>query len=251
MAGFIGAGYVKINRYDSDDNLTGFVDIGNISKLSIQADSETKERLSFRHDNYQQALDSVVIPKPHTVSMTGDEMSSMVMAIALLGEEAALAVTGASVDAGSPEDLVAVHDKYVALAHKHITSVVVKDATDTTTYVSGTDYMVDASLGQIKVLSTGDIADSATVHVSYTYATQAGTRVYGGTQSRIKVRLEMFGQNLASGKNVHVVIKELVISPSGAADFIGSDYISFELAGKITVPEGDTQPYYIDEYSTS
>lgn len=251
MSGFLGAGYVKINRFDSDGNLTGAVNIGNTPKFSIQASSETKERLSYNHNSYQQPLDSVVIPKPHELTMSCDEMSSMVMAIALLGEDQALSVTGAEVSSASPESITAILGKGVALAHRHVTSVVVKDSTDTTTYVSGTDYTLDATLGQITALSTGDIEDEEVLHVSYTYASQSGTKVLGGTTSQIKVQIELMGKNLVTGRNVYVKVRQCTISPSGAIDMIGDDYISSDLTGKLIVPDGENEAYYIEEYTTS
>lgn len=46
--------------------------------------------------------------------------------------------------------------------------IVVQDATDTDTYVLGTDYKLNRSLGLIKFLSSGDVTESSEFHVSGT-----------------------------------------------------------------------------------
>ncbi len=60
----------------------------------------------------------------------------------------------------------------VSLAHKNIKkgTVVVKSADDLTTYVEGTDYIIEYGFGEIYRLAAAAFANNATLHVSYTYA---------------------------------------------------------------------------------
>jgi len=60
---------------------------------------------------------------------------------------------------------------YVALDYKRVTpgTVVVQDVTDTTTYVEGTDYVIDYANGELMALTGGSISDSDVLHVDYTY----------------------------------------------------------------------------------
>jgi hypothetical protein len=73
----------------------------------------------------------------------------------------------------------------LTLAHADlIANPVVKDTTDATTYTLGTDYTVDKLTGKITRVTTGTIANNATVHVSYSYGNPGavtGTDVIGGT----------------------------------------------------------------------
>jgi hypothetical protein len=55
-----------------------------------------------------------------------------------------------------------------------LSSVVVKDATDTTTYVEGTDYDVDYALGKIRAITGGNISATDDLVVDFTY----GATVY-------------------------------------------------------------------------
>lgn len=48
------------------------------------------------------------------------------------------------------------------------TDIIVQDSTDTTTYVEGTDYKINRSLGLIKFLFSGSVTESSEFHVSGT-----------------------------------------------------------------------------------
>lgn len=58
-------------------------------------------------------------------------------------------------------------DDEVTLADRYASNVVVKDETDTTTFVAGTDYSFDPDTGVVTRIAAGGIAADATVHVSY------------------------------------------------------------------------------------
>lgn len=58
----------------------------------------------------------------------------------------------------------------LALAHRHVSSVVVKNTGGTVTYTVGTDYTVNAITGVITRVAAGMITAGQTVDVSYSYA---------------------------------------------------------------------------------
>lgn len=89
--------------------------------------------------------------------------------------ETVLYGTNADVAAGTDvaaNDIVAFHDKWSPMPHIGISSAVVKDDSDTTTYVVGTDYIVNESAGTIMALSTGSIGDGDVLHVTYDHSAQ-------------------------------------------------------------------------------
>jgi hypothetical protein len=71
----------------------------------------------------------------------------------------------------SDEDVTADLDAWVSLDYKRVTpgTVVVTSDGGGTTYVEGTDYVVDYAGGQLKALSAGDISDGASLDVDYSY----------------------------------------------------------------------------------
>lgn len=56
--------------------------------------------------------------------------------------------------------------KYAFTGYYNATAVVVKDSTDTTTYVDGTDYTYDGKSGYLAILSGGAITDGAELHLT-------------------------------------------------------------------------------------
>jgi len=61
-------------------------------------------------------------------------------------------------------------DNRATLAHPQVSGVVVKNTSGTTTYVSGTDYTLDAANGVITRITTGAITAGQSLKVSYDYA---------------------------------------------------------------------------------
>ena len=79
-------------------------------------------------------------------------------------------VAAGSITSGSPEIVKAHTGALVPLAHIGPSAVTVKDSTDTTTYVAGTDYEVWES--GLYIPSGSTITDAADIHVAYTYGVQ-------------------------------------------------------------------------------
>ena len=69
------------------------------------------------------------------------------------------------------EVVTAVHNTWVSMANKRQRpgTVVVTDSAGTTTYVDGTDYVIDYEVGAIYALSTGAITNSQSLKVDYVY----------------------------------------------------------------------------------
>lgn len=70
------------------------------------------------------------------------------------------------------EVVVGQHDEWVQMAHPYIRrgSFVLTDTTEVTTYVNGTDYVVDYEEGKLWVFSAGAITDAQSLKADYTYA---------------------------------------------------------------------------------
>jgi hypothetical protein len=71
----------------------------------------------------------------------------------------------------SDEDVTADSDAWVAMDYKRVTpgTVVVTSDGGGVTYTEGDDYVIDYANGKIMVLSSGDIADGASLDVDYNY----------------------------------------------------------------------------------
>ena len=238
MAGFLGKGQVYLDR-----NKQGkYLPVGNAIKFAIdESDAEIKERISRQTDTYGQALDRVAIPKPAKISIEMDDFNANNLAAALRGNVEEGAGTGNVTD----EEVTASIGNYVKLAHSGLSSVVVKDSGETTTYVEGTDYEVNTNVGLLKALESGDITDGETLKVSYDYD-EAGMKILGSQNAEIKGALILDGINQVNGKPCRVYVHEARLKTTKEVDFLADDFATLALEGTLLTPEGKNEPYYIE-----
>jgi len=242
MAGFLGSGNVYADRKVSGIS-TGKRLIGNATKFEVKENSEKKERVSKQTANYGSALNTVYVKKPAEVNLTLDDLDKENLALVFLGESSAVSVTGSAVTGEVQTGYI---DRILNTDFRNISAVVVKDVTDTTTYVLGTDYSIDnAQAGFIKVLSGGSISDGDVLHIDYTYGNMISDKVLGGTDSTVIVELTMIGVNQADQSNAIVEVYEAVLSPTTGVDFLSDDFTSIELAGTANVPTGGNEAYAV------
>lgn len=172
-------------------------------KYLEQYDARFKGALIAEAQNWQEAMTSTPLNLPYTVVRAIiDEAFPQLVAAGIFDVDVAPmnptrifyeayyeAETGV-VQTVTDEAVVADLGTWVDLAGEHVdpSSVVVQDATDTTTYVLGTDYAVDYFEGRLMALTGGAIGDGATLHVDYTYqATRKGENL-GIERARAGIR---------------------------------------------------------------
>jgi len=239
---FIGSGDLYMDRLTSAGVSTGFQLVGNATKLEVKVEAEQKEQLSNGRDTYGQTLASVTRITGTTIGLTLNQLNHQMLAAIFLGNSVAMTGAGGSI---TSEAVTAREGKWVELAHKGVSSVVVKDVTDTTTYVSGTDYNVNTRLGMIEILAAGAIADAAVLHVSYTWAAESGYRITGATQPSVKVALRLDGKNDYDGSDVDVRIWEAQLTPNSPVDFLAEDWNELQFEGKLVTPTGRSWPFEV------
>lgn len=207
---------------------TGFVELGNVPSMEISIETtkfEHKESMSG-----QRAVDlSIVQEKKGTFTMTLESLDPVNLALALWGQSSVVA--SGSVLVGAPEAVVAYLGKRVPLAHPGVAAVVVKDSTDTTTYVVGDDYAVDLVNGVITPLTGGDIDELDVLHVSYTFV--AGTKVDAFTETSMERWLRFEGLNTIDGKAVIIDMFKASLDPLSGYALINEELGSVEITGSI------------------
>jgi len=85
------------------------------------------------------------------------------------------------------EAITALQGTWVALLHGALSVGAVSVHNGGTTYVEGTDYVVDYAAGQIKALATGAITNSLAVTVNYTYGTMRGGEMQAIPRSKMSL----------------------------------------------------------------
>lgn len=241
--GFIGAGDIYIDRMVAGVS-QGLAGPYYANKFEIKPNIDKKEQTSKGRNDYGQVLESVTMQKPAGFTLELSEVNTESLTLALLGT--ASASTQAS---GTLTDQVvaALHDRWVSVSKENLTGVIaVKDTTGVTTYVDGTDYVLNKPLGLLKVLSTGAILDAASLKVSGTYGAITSTKISGATNTDIRAKIIFDGKNQADGLPVVVTVWEAIIAADSAFDFLASDFNTVNLPGTMKTPTGKTEPFVVE-----
>jgi hypothetical protein len=239
---FIGAGDLYIARY-VNGAYEDYAGPYECEQFEIKPNVELREKVSKGRSTYGQVIESVTIPQPADLTVALGEVNKESMAIALLGTTAALSQSAGTLTA---ETVVAKLDKWVPLSKAALTgSATVTNSGATVTYVAGQDYIINPQLGWIKALAGGAIADAASIKVTTTYAAITGTEIKGMTDSQLRAKFKLDGKNFADGLPVIVTVYEAVISADAAFDFLGDDFGTVSLPGRMKTPAGFTEPFTI------
>lgn len=240
--GYLGSGDLYMARYVGGV-LQGMQGPFEASAFEIKPNSEVKELVSKGRATYGQVIESVTIPQPADLTVTLTEVNKESMAIALFGTVAVIAQTAGTWSTAI--DVATKHGEWAALPKAAILTLVVKDATETTTYVEGEDYLLNKEMGWIKPLVTGDIGATATLKVTGAYDDSTGSEIKGMTNNDVRAKFVLQGRNFADGLPAIVTVHEAVISADSAFDFLGDDFGEVSLPGRMKTPAGFTEPFTV------
>lgn len=242
-AGILFAGRIRIDVHDESGVAGGYSDEINAQKLEVVANKNEVSRSISSHENYGQSKGTVVIPEPTTMTLACDQLSAPIWQLAFLAE-----LVDYSQGAGSilAEPVTTRLDRWVKFSvfeNFVASSELVQDATDTITYVLGTDYSIDYELGMIKALSGGAISEAEVLHVGMDYAAESGTEINAGVRSSIICAITGKGRNLETGQSVKIHIPKAVLSPSAGVDMMAREHWVPEFGGNVDLASGETSLY--------
>lgn len=245
--GFMGAGDLYIARYVGgvQQGLQGPYEC---SKFEIKPNVDLKEMTSKGRDTYGQVIESVAIPKPADLTVELPEVNKESLAIALLGTVAALAQSSGSLT--DEAVTIAALDTWYPLSKAALTgtaggTMVVKNSAGSTTYVEGTDYLVERQTGMVKALTGGAITAASSIKVSTPYTTITGNEIRGMTDAQLRAKFLLVGKNFVDGLPVEVTVYEAVIAASSAFDFLQNDFATISLPGRMKTPTGFISPFIV------
>ena len=243
--GFLGAGDLYISRYNPTTGLfDDFTGPFEATKFEVKPNVELKEMSSRGRSSYGQVIESVALPQPAEFTLELPEVNKESLSIALLGTESAINQT-----AGTLTDApvtVTSKDTWLNIGKQNITAgLVVKNDTGVTTYVLGTDYVLNKRMGWIKILPGSALVKDAVIEVTGAYGAVGGTLIRGATNSQIRAKFRLDGVNFADQLPVIVDVWEAIISADSAFDFLSNEFASISLPGRLKTPTGKTEPFQV------
>lgn len=218
----LGRGEVHFGRFATGtQNPKGERYLGNTPEFQFTLEPEMLDHFSSDR-GINEKDDSVTLQVNRTGSLTCDNIDPENLAILLMGDALTQSDAGGAVAA---EQHNAVEKGlYYQLGTsstnpsgvRSVTSVVVKDDTSPTptTFVAGTDYVLDAELARIYIVPGGAIADGENLRIDYTVT----------AKSRVRV--------ISKGDTIEGSLRFIAYNPKGA------DYDYFFPWVKLT-PNGD------------
>ncbi|HMX15556.1 MAG TPA: hypothetical protein PKD29_01820 [Rhodocyclaceae bacterium] len=207
--------------------------LGNTSQMTLSVTTEKKEVADFQNPGGG-LDDSFERFKSATVAFKFRHVSATVLALALGGT--ATAVVAAAV--ANEAHTVVTLDRLIDFNHLPDPAIapVVTNVAGTTTYVAGTDYVVKRS--GIVVLSTGAITAASTIHVDYTKL--KAQRIQALVNLIQEGRVLFDGVNERSNQPFVAVLHRVKFGPAKSLEFIGDDFLSFDVEGELLVDDSVT-----------
>jgi|LGVF01.2.fsa_nt_gb hypothetical protein len=220
---------------------------GNCHPMTIQVTMKSADMLSAMCGNAGQVIESKNEIDTISGAMTLHQWDAAVAGYAVGAKPVALVGEGSTIttqDVTAPEAGV-----WVDLGAKGLSAVVIKDATDTTTYVQGTDYLLSEQMGLLTIIDGGDITAADVLHLDATEAAETGYRLSVGSELQSLVRLEGALKDTSSGKQINFLAYCANLSADGGITLISSpdtDYEELPLSVSFITPDGYTTPAIID-----
>lgn len=225
----LGKGKVYFDRFDSGGASIGERFLGEVEAFEITPNDERIKKYSHATAAAPLIADALV-RRTMTLKMTVAEFSKENFALALMGDNSALAQGSGSVTTEAISG--ANQGYYYKLANRQVSAVVVSGTGGTPTYVVGTDYEVDAITGRIYIVPGGSIADDTDLEVDYDYAADISETVRGGTASKIEGFVRFIGDP-SQGPKWEAEVWKVSISPTGTIALIGDEFASAEISAEV------------------
>lgn len=245
---YSGTGTVYMRPVDSAGAATGnFVPVGDAYPLSCQVTTKQIKKKSRRVETAGQIIAAKNEIDDINGTLTLHEWNAANLAWALSGTKTERTGSGASVTDEAVTALPA--GEYAPLAYRDVSAVVVQDVTDTTTYVEGTDYTLDAKLGLITIIAGGSITATDVLHVDYTYAAETGYRVAIGTDAQIRVEVLAHLYSEFADKHFVLELDSVILGTNSEINFIseeGSEGELLQFGMTLETLDGATSPGRVD-----
>jgi hypothetical protein len=222
---------------------------GQTENVSFSSEVET-----ITHDNTEGStiFEDISILKKITgkIAIESIEVSPDMLTKAFLGTKYVTSVpAGTNVTANVT---VTEFDKALSIGTKYVSNVVVKDDTDATTYVEGTDYTIDYTNGTITVLSSGGtIALNDVLHLTFDNSAYDDVRIEAFLESKLEGRLR-FVSKPANGMAYTYTFHKVSLLASGDYMLKSADEfskLSFEgalLASELITEDGVSKLFKIE-----
>lgn len=225
--------------------------IGNCSEVTVNSETETLDHFASTH-GVRIKDDSVILENTRSGSIVTDDLSDDNVSIFSLGVAEEISVASATAQTTTFTDVVPGDSFQLgtsALLPSGVRKVTVASVTDgavssPTSYVAGTDYVIDAERGRITVLEGGNIDADSDIKVTWSNAAYKIQRVTAGSTEK-EGALRWISAN-PKGPQRDYFFPDVKLSPNGDLSLVsGEDWATLPLSIEVLEKEG-LAPWYAD-----
>ncbi|WP_157773681.1 hypothetical protein [Variovorax atrisoli] len=240
----LGAGSVQLNVFDpATQAYLGWGDPLGADRFELTPDSDLKEKTSKKRESYGQAVAAVALSKPTKIVIVISAADKAALAMQFQGVLASYSQGAGSIAGTFPAKL----DKWVSLGKRQI----VEAGFSLTGATAGAltkdvDYQIDYANGQVKILSSSEVAANEVITVAGTALAVTGTRIRGGTQPQVRAQARFIGVNMVDESPMTAEVYEAKLRSTQGFDFLADDFNGIQLEGTCVVPVGKTEPFVVD-----
>lgn len=235
---------------DVDGRPKNFRSLGNAEAFTLTVASEKLEHFSTL-EGLKVKDREVVLSQAMNLSFQLTEIDTDNLTAFLSGDSADVTQTGATILFAAAAGNIVVsglgrwYDFYDVAAPAaypptsgnrvyRISAVTVKDATQVTTYVEDTDYILDYEMGRIFIVDGGAIGATDTLDVEFTYASLTISEVHAMTTAKLSGVLKFVSRNAnksGNGSEVEYTFWSVTLTADGDLALIGDEWATLNIAG--------------------
>lgn len=221
------SGYVYFDREDSNGNLTGERYIGQTPGFTVTVASPDAIDLYSSDGPIAELLSRVITRVTRSAKMTCQNVNGENVAAFLIGSVATGSTTAGSV---TNEPITVNKGMWYQLGVsttnpsgvRDVTTVVITNTAGTTTYVAGTDYLIDLELARFQVLDSGAITNGQIVHVDYTKQARSWERIVSAATGAVFGAVRLISDN-TTGSGRDWYFPRVQLAPDGELTLKGRD----------------------------
>ena len=226
----------------------GFLPIGNVTALKLKTESEKKTRSSKQKGSYGQALDTITIKKPTTISFTLDTFDKANLAMVLMGADSVVPASAVK----TTDQVVAAVKKgiWFDLGHANLDAEKFSIKNASSAKVEPTDYELNANLGLLLIKeSCANVNDGEEIKVTHTTKADGGFRIDADLASDWDLEIMVDTTNRVSGKEGKLHIPSAVVASDSELDWFADDFNSASFSGNTVLVVGFPSSYSYAEFN--
>lgn len=242
-SGLLFAGTLYSQSYNPTTGLWSAYQSFEVDQFEITTPSDKLQKISKSRESFGQAKNTYFVPKPVDFAITFDELNGDIFAAMLSGVASDVADDAAVLNGVAVTVVPGAWVEIPGAENLDPATVVVKDATGTTTYAED-KYQVNERLGLLYVPKGGTIAAGA-VQFSASKLAFEGTKIEGAQRYAHVMRYKLDGINLLDRRDMVLYAPRAVVSSNTAQDWLGGKLASVALTGNLEVTDGYTSPFIL------